>query len=92
MAGRTSLEKRDDRFRAEATSLLRESIASSKTDRDIEGTGRRDGQAPQQQRLNIHLLDLSMLTLNRLLLTTSGGMYLLGHNNLCHNPDDLPVH
>ena len=42
-AGRTSIEKRgrDDRFRAEANSLLRESIAGRKTDRDIEGAGRR---------------------------------------------------
>ena len=41
VAGRTSLEKRNNRFREEANSLLRESIAGRKTDRDIEGTGRR---------------------------------------------------
>ena len=41
VAGRTSLQKRNNRFREEANSLLRESIAGRKTDRDIEGTGRR---------------------------------------------------
>ena len=40
VAGRTSLQKRNDRFREEANSLIRES-AGSKTDRDIEGAGRR---------------------------------------------------
>ena len=41
VAGRTSLQKRNNRFREEANSLLRESIAGRKTDRDIEGAGRR---------------------------------------------------
>ncbi len=41
VAGRTSLEKRNNRFREEANSLLRESIDGRKTDRDIEGAGRR---------------------------------------------------
>jgi hypothetical protein len=40
-AGRASVEKRNDRFRVEANSLLRESIAGSKKDRDVEGAGRR---------------------------------------------------
>jgi hypothetical protein len=39
--GRTSLQKRNDRFREEANNLLRESIAGSKTDRDVKGAGRR---------------------------------------------------